>query len=90
MRWHQWLLENSRIRIIGVCFDQGPVADPDLQIRGGGGGGGGHPDSEKRGEASPRKNFFRPFGPQFGVKLRRGTRAPPLDPPLRATNFSSS
>ena len=31
-----------------------------------------------------KKIFFRAFGPQFGLKLRRaGPRAPPLDPPLR-------
>ena len=34
------------------------------------------------------KNFFRPFGPQFALKLRgagggrRASRAPALDPPL--------
>ena len=52
-------------------------------------GGGGHPDSEINwggagGAWSPKK-FFRPFGPQFGLKIRRGgpsPRAPPLDPPL--------
>jgi len=32
------------------------VADPDLEIRGGGG---------------LQKNFFRPFGPQFGLKIKR-------------------
>ena len=43
------------------------MADPDLEIRGGGGGeGGGHPDPEIRGDGLP-KNFFRPFGPDFGV-----------------------
>ena len=33
---------------------------------------------------SPNKKFFPPFGPQFGLKTRRGLvpRAPPLDPPL--------
>ena len=39
-----------------------------------GGGGGGLP-----------KNFFRPFGPHFGRKIRKGgvpPWAPPLDPPL--------
>ena len=43
----------------------------------GGGGGGGaalggndHPDPEMRGAAS--KNFFRPFGPQFSLKIRGG------------------
>ena len=36
-------------------------------------GGGGPP------------NFFRPFGPQFSLKIRGGgvaPRGPPLDPPL--------
>ena len=38
-----------------------------------------------KGKARPQKNFFRPFGPQFGLKIRGGRvapRAPPLDPPL--------
>ena len=39
------------------------MPDLDLEIRGGGGGGG-----------SP-KILFRPFGPQFGLKVR-GCRAP--------------
>ena len=41
------------------------MADPDLQIR----GGGGHPDPAIRGGWS-QKVFFRPFGPQFGLKIR--------------------
>ena len=46
------------------------VADPDLPIKGGGGGlGGGHPDLEIRGEGQSPKNFFPPFGPQFGLKM---------------------
>ena len=49
--------------------------DPDLQIR-----GRGHPDPEIRGRRS-QKNFFRPFGPQFGLKIR-APRARPLNPPL--------
>ena len=46
------------------------VADSDLEIRGGGGGG---PVS--------KTIFFRPLGPQFGLKKRGslGPRAPPLD-----------
>ena len=52
------------------------MADPYLQIRE---GGGGHPYPEIRGEAGLKIFFFQPFGPQFGLKLRRG---PPLDPPL--------
>ena len=58
------------------------MADPDLQRRGG--GGAGHPDPEIRGVGGTRskKNFFRPFGPHFGLKIRGGGRAPPLDPPL--------
>ena len=40
----------------GICSTEVPhtVADPDLQIRGGG----------------LQKDFFRPFGPQFGLKIR--------------------
>ena len=50
------------------------MAEPDLQIR----LGPGHPDLEIR-RVAVTKNFFRPFGPQFGLKVRG---APPLDPPL--------
>ena len=49
------------------------VLDPDLEIRGVGGGG------------SLKKNFFRPFGPQFSQRIgggRGGGRTPPLYPPL--------
>ena len=46
------------------------ITDPDLQIRwGAGGGGSGHPDPEIRGGWS-QKNFFPPFGPKFGLKIR--------------------
>ena len=60
-----------------------PVADPDLQIRG---GGGGHPDPEIRG-ARPKKKCCRPSGPHFRLKIKGG-RAPwalPLDPPLHTS-----
>ena len=58
-----------------------PVADPDFQIRLGGGGGG-------RG-GGLQKKCFRPFGPQFGLKIRGrpgppGPRAPSLYPPQYA------
>ena len=56
------------------------MADPDLQIKGKGGGeGGGHTDPEIRGAGGGglKKNFFGPFGPQFG---------PSLDPPLVLTS----
>ena len=43
---------------------------------GGGGGGGVMHTLRKVGEVS-KKKFFRPFGPQFGPKIRGG-----LDPPL--------
>ena len=62
------------------------------RVRGGGGllGGGGW-SSRKWDEGGGRrslKNFFRPFGPQFGLKIRGapGPRAPPLDLPLIPTN----
>ena len=48
------------------------VADPDLQIR----GRGGHPDPEIKGGGWSQKNLFRPFGPQFGLKIR-GAAGPP-------------
>ena len=44
-----------------------PVADPDLQIRG---GGGGHPDPEIRGGLASKKHVFRPFGPHFDLIIR--------------------
>ena len=33
-------------------------------------GGGGHPDPEIRGMGRSKKNFSRPFGPQFSPKVR--------------------
>jgi len=42
---------------------------------GGAGGGGGHPDPQIRGRRSP-KIFFRPFVPQFGLKIRGGGGLP--------------
>jgi len=51
-----------------------PVPDPDLQIR----GWGGYPHPEIRG-AHLKKNFFQPFGPQFGLKIGAGGH---LDLPL--------
>ena len=53
-------------------------SDKDTGVGGGGGGFG----------AVCKKIFFRPFGPQFGLKLEGGgaaPRAPPLDPLLDAT-----
>ena len=48
--------------------------------------GGGHPDSEIRrgGGGGLKNNFFRPFGPQFSLKLTgwADLRAPPPDLPL--------
>ena len=41
------------------------VTDPDFQIR----GEPGHPDPEIRGGGLKKKSF-RPFGPQFGLKIR--------------------
>ena len=38
-----------------------------------------------------KADFFRPFGPQFGLKIRGGGRFPralPLDPPLITTGLS--
>ena len=51
------------------------MADPDVRIRkvgggGGGAGGGVHPDPEIRVGGGVKK-IFRPFGPQFGLKIRK-------------------
>ena len=46
------------------------MADPDLQIRG---EGGGPPDPDP----GLQKVCFRPFGPQFGLKIRGGGAEPP-------------
>ena len=55
--------------------DYWPVADPDLQIR-----GGGHSSRplDKGGGGGAQKNFFPPLGPQFGSKKREAGRAGPL------------
>ena len=48
----------------------------------------GHPDPEKKvGGGGSQKNFFQPFGPQFGLKIRgwggeRSPWNPPMDLPL--------
>ena len=70
------------------------VPDPHRKIRGGGGGAGeggpGHTDPLIRGGAVSKKNFFRAFGLQFGLKIRGGgwaSRAPPLVPPLSLRNI---
>ena len=54
--------------------------------------GGSRPSDKESwgGGAVSKNNFFRPFGPQFGLKLEGGgggaaPRAPPLDPPLDVT-----
>ena len=53
------------------------LADPNLQIRGW--GGGGHPDPETRGIEPSKKDFSRPFGPQFAPKVREaGPPSPSL------------
>ena len=43
-----------------------------------GGGGGTVTQTRDKGGGS-QKEFFRPFGPQFGLEINR---IPPLDPPL--------
>ena len=37
---------------------------------------GGHPDPEIRGEPGPPKNFFRPFGAHFNLKIIKGGGPP--------------
>ena len=53
--------------------------DRDIMVRGGGGGGGG-------GGVVLKKPFFRPFGHQFGLKIRGGP-GPSGPSPGSATGF---
>ena len=64
----------------GICSTELPhtVVDPDLQIR-----GGRSSDPEIRG-GGLQKDFFRLFGPQFGLKVR-GAPSPPGTSPRSAT-----
>ena len=56
-------------------FPSFSVADTDLQIR----GSNGHPDPEIRGRGGrSQKKVFRPFGPQFGLQIRRTKPPGPL------------
>ena len=56
------------------------MADPGLTITGQGGRGGGvgkgmrspRPSEMRKGGLRPNKFFFRPLGPQFGLKIRGG------------------
>ena len=67
------------------CTWGNTVADSDLQIRG---EEDSHPDPEKRGDRSLR-TFFRPFGPQFGLKIR-GVAEPQGPSPGSATGIQDS
>ena len=58
----------------------------DKGVVGGGGGRGGYPDPEIRGRGRFPETFSRPFGPQFGLKIR-GTGPPALDPPRVASSL---
>ena len=51
------------------------MADPEPSEKG---GGAGHPDPEMGGRGGLQKNTFRPFGPQFGLKIREGVPPEPL------------
>ena len=51
------------------------------------GGPGSSRPWDKRGTRSP-KNFFRPFGPEFGLKIRREAAGPPGSCHGSATAFS--
>ena len=61
------------------------VPDPHLEIRGGGGGGLVIQTLRWR-RGRPPINFFRPFGPQFGLKIRCGPGLPRPLPWIRHCN----
>ena len=53
-------------------------------------GGGGYPDPEIpeiRGWPGLQKIFFRPFGPQFGLRMGGGGGKPPGPSPGTATGY---
>ena len=62
---HSTAIETSRFPLCAV-------ANPDLQISGGCGGGGGG--------GGLQRNFFRPIGPQFGLKIREEAGPPSPSP----------
>ena len=50
--------------------------------------GGGYPDPEIRGWPGLKKKIFRPFGPQFGLKIGGGGGQGPVPSPGSATGYS--
>ena len=66
-------------------FLEKSVADPDLQLKRVGEAGRSSRPLNKEGRGRPPKNFFRPFGPHFGLNMRWALAplTPPLDPPLK-------
>ena len=52
------------------------MADSDVEIK----EGDGHPDPKMNGGERSQNNSFRPFGPQFSLKIMG---YPPLVPPLQ-------
>ena len=81
---HAAKVYDIRTRIDSFLGTHKPVADLDLQIRG---GGGGHPDPEIRG-GPVFKNFFRLFGRPFSRKIRGA--GPPGPSPRSATASQSN
>ena len=80
----------------GVCWrskvDERQLGYPEcgqstnIQMGGGGGGCGGRSSRPwDKGDARSQKNFFRPFAPQFGLKIRGA--GPPGHSPRSATDF---
>ena len=65
-----------------------PAPDPDLEMKEGGGRGRSSRPLDKWGGGGRggglQRNFFPPFGPQFGPKIRW---KPSLDPPLMTMPF---
>ena len=75
-------LMNGSEKKKGICLTfnrHSVVPDPHLEMRSGGGGVGGERSSRplEKEEARSPKNFFRSFGPQFGLKIRRGRASGP-------------
>ena len=72
------------LHLVGVCLCCYTVPDPDLELRGAGRGGARSSRPLDKGEMGPvSKKFFRPFGPQFGLKIRGGPGPPGTVPWIR-------
>ena len=84
--WNTWKDMHFTFQASIACVDSGGSRPSD---KGWGGGGSSRPWD--KGGGGGLKKIFRPFGPQFGPKIRGGGgAAPPLDLPTLVQRFRVS